>query len=53
MNTDSFYYREFKKSLRPDQIKDYDSYSINNQKDWYIRFLESNYCAKTKEKQTP
>lgn len=37
------YYKWFKDSLRPDQLKDYDQYSINMQKDWYISWLESKY----------
>lgn len=40
---DNVYFRWFLKSLRPDQLKDYNSYSINGQQTWYISFLESNF----------
>ena len=43
------YYRWFIKSLREDQKKDYDQMSINQQKDWYISYLEDHYQPK-KEK---
>ncbi|WP_456867615.1 hypothetical protein [Galbibacter sp. BG1] len=37
------YYKWFLKSLRDDQKKDYQEMSINQQKDWYITYLESHY----------
>lgn len=43
MSEQSFYFREFMKSLRLDQKETYGNMSINQQKDWYISFLESHY----------
>ncbi len=43
---DNIYYRWFKKSLRDDQEKDYREMSINQQKDWYISYLEEHFDAK-------
>jgi hypothetical protein len=31
------------KSLSDEQKKEYDSYSINQQKDWYIAYLERHF----------
>jgi hypothetical protein len=33
-------------SLTPDQKEHYNSLSINEQKDWYISFLEDSYLPK-------
>jgi len=43
---DNIYYRWFIKSLREDQLKDYNSYSTNEQNNWYISYLESHYSGK-------
>ena len=43
MARNTVYYRWFIKSLRPDQVEDYNQMSINQQKDWYISYLESHY----------
>lgn len=45
----SIYFRWFMESLRPDQVKDYNSYSINEQKNWYISYLEERYGGKEKD----
>jgi hypothetical protein len=37
------YYRWFIESLTEDQRKDYREMSINQQKDWYISYLEAHY----------
>jgi hypothetical protein len=44
----TIYYKWFIDSLREDQKKDYQQMSINQQKDWYIRYLESKYSSKDK-----
>lgn len=47
------YYKWFKDSLRPDQVKDYDQMSLNQQKDWYISYLEDHFGERTeREKET-
>lgn len=45
---DNIYFKWFMQSLRPDQKKDYREMSINQQKDWYITYLEDHCSAKTK-----
>lgn len=42
----TIYFKWFMESLREDQKIDYDQMSINQQKDWYIAYLESKYSAK-------
>ena len=37
-------------SLSEDQKKDYRNMSINQQKDWYINYLEDHYRVKHKTK---
>lgn len=46
MNRDSIYYKWFLDDLREDQLKDFNQRSINQQKDWYIRYLEKHYHIK-------
>ena len=41
-------FKFFTESLRDDQKKDYRDMSINQQKDWYISYLESCYSPKPK-----
>ena len=41
------YYQWFIESLREDQLKDYNQRSINQQKDWYISYLEDHFGSKT------
>ena len=48
MSRDTIYFKWFMESLRPDQKADYRQMSINQQKDWYISYLESCYGAKPK-----
>ncbi len=45
---DNIYYKWFIKSLREDQLKDYVISSINEQKTWYINYLEDHFSVKTK-----
>lgn len=40
------YYRWFIASLTEQQLKDYREYSIDQQKDWYISYLERHYEVK-------
>lgn len=42
----TIYYKWFIESLRDDQLKDYREMSINQQKDWYISYLESCFGSK-------
>ncbi len=44
----TIYFKWFMESLRDDQKKDYRDMSINQQKDWYISYLENHYSSKTK-----
>lgn len=46
---DNFYFRSFMRSLSKDQQKEYRDMSINQQKDWYISFLENHYQVKEEE----
>ena len=46
LTLDNIYFKWFWKSLREDQQKDYREMSINQQKDWYISYLESHYSVK-------
>lgn len=46
---DTIYFKWFIESLRADQIKDFREMSINQQKDWYIRYLEDHYEPKKKQ----
>jgi hypothetical protein len=41
--SNSIFYKYFIDSLRDDQLKDYSQYSINQQKDWYITYLEAHF----------
>lgn len=43
MNDNSYAYREFWKSLREDQKIEFLDMSINQQKDWYISYLEKHF----------
>ena len=43
MSRNTIYFKYFMDSLRDDQKKDYRAMSINQQKDWYINYLESHY----------
>jgi hypothetical protein len=43
MARNTIYYKWFNESLRDDQKADYEQMSINQQKDWYISYLESHY----------
>lgn len=45
---DNIYFKWFMNSLREDQKKDYREMSINQQKDWYINYLEDHYKVKKK-----
>ena len=49
MTQDNIYFKWFWESLREDQKKDYRDMSINQQKDWYISYLESKYSAKKED----
>jgi tyrosine-protein phosphatase YwqE len=49
MNDKSYAYVEFWNSLREDQKKDFWDMSINQQKDWYISYLENHFSI-TKNK---
>jgi len=42
----TIYYKWFIDSLREDQKNDYNQMSINQQKDWYISYLEAHYGNK-------
>lgn len=42
----TIYFKWFMESLRDDQKKDYRDMSINQQKDWYISYLESKFGKK-------
>ena len=49
--SESVIHKWFLESLREDQRNDYlHAYSINQQKDWYIRYLEDHYCSKENTK---
>jgi len=41
MITDTIYFNSFINSLRKDQREDFKTFSLNQQKDWYISYLES------------
>jgi len=43
------YFRWFQASLTESQIKDYREMSLNQQKDWYISYLENHYEVKKEE----
>lgn len=43
---DNIYFRWFWKSLSESQKKDYQEMSLNQQKDWYISYLEDHYEPK-------
>lgn len=43
-------YKWFLESLRPDQLADYRQRSINQQKDWYISWLERHYRPENKDR---
>ena len=49
LTEDNMYFRWFWKSLREDQKMDYHQMSINQQKDWYITYLESHYQSNNDE----
>lgn len=40
MTHDNIFFKRFWESLREDQKKEYQDMSINQQKDWYISYLE-------------
>jgi hypothetical protein len=40
------YFKWFLESLREDQKKEYSDMSMNQQKDWYISFLEKFFDAR-------
>lgn len=46
---DNYYFRSFIKSLSEDQKADYRERSINQQKDWYISYLENHFQPNTTE----
>ena len=46
MSLDNIYFKWFWESLRDDQKKDFRDMSINEQKNWYISYLESHYSVK-------
>jgi hypothetical protein len=39
----TIYFKWFMESLSDEQKKEYNSYSINQQKDWYIAYLERHF----------
>ncbi len=43
----NIYFKWFMESLREDQKKDYQQYSLNEQKNWYIGYLEDHYSVKS------
>ena len=45
----TIYFKWFMESLREDQKKDYHEMSINQQKDWYISYLEDHYESKKRQ----
>jgi hypothetical protein len=45
MLRNTVYYKWFLDSLTYDQYKEYRQMSINQQKDWYITYLESHYSV--------
>lgn len=45
----TIYFQWFFESLRDDQKTSYREMSINQQKDWYISFLESHFSPQTKK----
>jgi hypothetical protein len=49
LTQDNIFFKWFWQSLRPDQQKDYQELSINQQKDWYISYLETHYSAKKED----
>ena len=49
MTQDNIFFKWFWESLREDQKKDYRDMSINQQKDWYISYLESHYSVKKED----
>lgn len=42
----SIYFKWFQESLTDEQKKEYREMSINQQKDWYISYLENHYSSK-------
>ena len=38
-----FYYEQFKKTLTPDQQQVYENMDSEDQKDWYIQWLEQHH----------
>ena len=42
----TIYYKWFQESLNESQQKDFRDMSINQQKDWYISYLENHYSSK-------
>ena len=48
LTQDNIYFKWFWQSLREDQKNDYNEMSINQQKDWYISYLEDHYQPKPK-----
>ena len=46
MGYNSIYFNWFWNSLRKDQKKEFHEMSINQQKDWYINYLQDNYIPK-------
>lgn len=46
---DTIYFRWFLESLSQEDKKQYRDMSINQQKDWYINYLEKHYQAKNNE----
>ncbi len=43
-------YKWFLKSLREDQLEDFNQGSINQQKDWYISYLEDHYAKADRDR---
>lgn len=48
--SNSIQFKWFMQNLSADDKKQYRDMSINQQKDWYISYLENHYHAKPKEK---
>lgn len=47
MARNTIYFKWFMESLSTDQQKEYSEMSINQQKDWYISYLENHYSTKS------
>ena len=47
---DNIYFKWFMESLPEAMKKEYRAMSINQQKDWYITYLENHYSAKPDKK---